>query len=210
MRKLLIITAALFFAGSVLGFSVRQTTKSAFKSSLSKTVIAQEAGTLEFTVTEGANGMPEPTEVEYQLTWPGILPGHVLYPVKMLRDKVLVLLTTNPLKKAELYLKLADKRLWSADLLAESGKAELAIETATKAEKYLEQAANQEKEAGEAGEETDLFLTRLNLASRKHEQVLARIRARIGDPSGAAVGELVGYPQRVQEQVRERRGGGEE
>ena len=204
MRRLLIIAAALVFSSLVLALSVRQSCDDSFRNNLGKTAMAQ-GNLLEFETNGGQEGTPAGEEVDYQLTWPGILPGHILYPVKMLRDKVWLFLAYNPLKKAELYLKLADKRLWSADLLYDKGKSELAIETATKAEKYLERAIDQERVAREAGEDTGSFLERIELASQKHEQVLIRMRERAGE-SGGGLNELVGYPQRVREQVRGRRG----
>lgn len=206
IRKILLVGFSLVFAGSVLAFSVHQSATSSFRRELSEIVMAKEAESLEFVVTANEAATPEAVqEVDYQLTWPGLLPGHVLYPVKMLRDRVWLFLATDPLKKAELYLRLADKRLWAAELLAEKEKVELAVSTATKAEKYLEQAINQEGVARQAGKDTAPFLERINLASQKHEQVLARIRARVGEAGAPIINDLVGYPQRVREQVRERR-----
>src|SRR3989344_991141 len=81
-------------------------------------------------------------KVEYYLPYPGILPDSPLYKVKALRDRISLWLITDPGKKAEKELLLADKRIGAAVALVDGGKDELAVSTATKGEKYLEQAVN--------------------------------------------------------------------
>ena len=163
---------ALLFAVGVLSMSVYRVSVQAVDRQLA-------AASLEFYVQEPEEAAvagektedvaPEP--VAYDLNWPGLLPDHFLYPVKMLRDRVWLFLTADSLKKAELLLKYADKRIWAAQLLTEADKHDLAVSTATKAEKYLEEAVVQEKNAREKGKETAALLAKLSLAVRKHEEV---------------------------------------
>ncbi len=113
-------------------------------------------------------------QAEYSLPYPGILPDHPLYPAKMLRDKALELFTREPLKKAELYLLFADKRIYMASLLAEQKKWELSETTASKAEKYLLKL----KEAIISSQNIGLspnvgFVSRLKQAAAKHKQIIA-------------------------------------
>ncbi len=56
---------------------------------------------------------------DYALPYPGILPNHPLYPLKQLRDNTLELLTRDNLKKAELHLLSADKKLQMGKVLGE-------------------------------------------------------------------------------------------
>lgn len=49
--------------------------------------------------------------VEYALPYPGILPDHPFFFLKRIRDSVMELLISDPVKKAEFYLLQADKRL---------------------------------------------------------------------------------------------------
>ena len=65
------------------------------------------------------------TSIDYALPYPGILPGHPLYSVKMLRDRVMGWFITDPLKKAEFYLLLADKRINAGQFLVNYGKQQL-------------------------------------------------------------------------------------
>src|SRR3990172_3897569 len=73
-------------------------------------------------------------EIDYPLPYPGrVLPDHLLWPVKVVRDRLWLAMTTNPLKKAEISLLLANKRLASAQALFDKEKPDLAISTLTKA-----------------------------------------------------------------------------
>lgn len=126
---------------------------------------------------------PTPTpaaakKVDYFLAYPGILPDHFLYPVKMIRDRIWLWLTVDPLKKAEVMLLFADKRLGAGKALVEGGKADLGMTTLSKAEKYLESAISQEKIARQSGKDTQALLEKLNKASLKHEEVLTELKTR--------------------------------
>lgn len=93
--------------------------------------------------TEEGELVEEQKEVDYFLAYPGVLPDHFLYPIKMIRDRIWLWLTMDPLKKAELLLLFADKRLGAGKVLVEGNKVDLGITTFSKAEKYLQRAANQ-------------------------------------------------------------------
>jgi hypothetical protein len=67
-----------------------------------------------------------PQPVNYTLPYPGILPDHPLYFVKQLRDTVLSLLISNPVRKVKFYILMADKHLSMGVVLKEKGKPELA------------------------------------------------------------------------------------
>lgn len=69
------------------------------------------------------------SSVIYELPYPGILPDHPLYFVKQTRDNILEFLTRDNLKKAELYLLMADKYLVMSTQLADKDKHELATNT---------------------------------------------------------------------------------
>ena len=79
--------------------------------------------------------------IEYFLPYPGLLPDHPLYPIKAIRDKMLSVLISDPVKRVEFNLLMADKRLNMGILLSEKGKEALAETTVSKAEKYFLDAA---------------------------------------------------------------------
>jgi hypothetical protein len=73
----------------------------------------------------------------YLLPYPGILPNHPIYWLKMIRDQFHLFLTNSSQKKVDLLLKFADKRLSAGTLLIENNQISLGVTTITKAEKYL-------------------------------------------------------------------------
>ncbi|MCJ7792416.1 MAG: DUF5667 domain-containing protein [Candidatus Marinimicrobia bacterium] len=202
LKNVALVMALLIFAFGILGTSIWQT-------------VAQSASENYRVVGLGEEGMGESVqgqatvaaeeEVNYSLAYPGILPDHLLYPLKMVRDRIMLFLTTDPLKKAELYLLFADKRLEAGRMLIEKDKLDLGLETLTKAEKYLEQAVEQEKVAQQAGKKTEDFLNRLSLATRKHEQVMLGFEEKMTITARPVYEKALQYAREGQQRVRERR-----
>ena len=115
-------------------------------------------------------------EVDYFVAYAGkVLPDSPLWPLKALRDKLWLAVTLNLSKKAEILLLFADKRLAMAQELMGKQNAELSVSTLTKAEKYLEEAINQERKARAKGQDTTEFAKRLHIATLKHRQILEEI-----------------------------------
>ena len=100
---------------------------------------------------------------EYYLPYPGILPDSPFYKVKMVRDWVSLRLTFDKDAKAQKELLFANKRINAAKSLYEGGKKELAISVATKAKKYLQQAAKDGADVRAAILKHDEILMELNL-----------------------------------------------
>ena len=113
--------------------------------------------------------------VEYDLPYPGILPDHPLYFLKLIRDKILILSARNLTKKSELYLLFADKHLSMGQLLREKGNLDLSTTTFAKGEKYLLQAAIQEVKLKNQNNLLVGEANKFDLASRKHEEILGKI-----------------------------------
>jgi len=113
----------------------------------------------------------EPEVIEdYYLAYPGILPDHMLYPVKMVRDRVRLWLTGDGEEKTRLYRLYADKRIGAAKVLVEGGEEALGASTAVKAENYLGMALDNAQELGQAQE-----METIKEAIRKHARVLATL-----------------------------------
>ena len=113
--------------------------------------------------------------VEYELPYPGILPDHPLYFLKMTRDWIVRLLISDLLKKAEFDLLQADKRLNSGLYLLHNDKdknAELAQSTISKGEDYFEEAIKNAEKAKKQGMDTKDVLRRLLDSSKKHQEIL--------------------------------------
>lgn len=191
-RKTLLIGTALTFALVILMTSV-------FRTSAQTTNPSFQVETEEIKIEDGAEEgkVKELLEikdpVEYSLEWPGLLPDHFLYPIKMVRDKIWLFLTTDSLKKAELLLNFADKRIWAARMLVDKGKLDLGVSIVTKAEKYLERAIDQEKLAKKEGKDTAVFLEKLSRATLKHEEILLLIRKEVTDGAKLTIDEHLNF-----------------
>lgn len=119
----LLVVALFLFQSSVLAVSSTKTT------TISPSPVAKQT----------------PTQIEYVLPFPGILPTHPLYFLKNLRDKIIELLITDSISKAEFYLLQADKKLNMGVSLKALGKTEYravltdALNSRTQAITLLEQ-----------------------------------------------------------------------
>lgn len=115
----------------------------------------------------------ERNKVIYNLPYPGILPDHPLYFVKIIRDRINEFLTRDNLKKSQIYLLNSDKRAAMAMALARTGKNKQAIDTFSKAEKYgllVPQYLKIAKEQGESAPSS--FIETAKLSNAKHQELI--------------------------------------
>ncbi|OGM21776.1 hypothetical protein A2714_04380 [Candidatus Woesebacteria bacterium RIFCSPHIGHO2_01_FULL_38_9] len=142
-------------------------------------------------------------KIDYELPYPGgVLPDNVLWPLKVIRDRVWLSVTTNPTRKAELKLLFADKRIGMAKILFENGKADDGFSTLTKAEKYLEEASLQGEENKKEGVESTEFLTHLANASLKHYEVTETILTMAPEEARPGIVQVQEYPKHAFELAR--------
>lgn len=200
IRQILLVGAALAFALAVLGTSVARISAQTATQDAEPAMVEEEAIEEEAMVEEEATEGAEPT-VDYYLAYPGILPDHPLYFLKMIRDRIWLFLTTDVVKKAELYLLFADKRLGASQALIEGNKHDLGVSTATKAEKYLELAIGQAERAKQAGRDTAAFYETLSKATRKHEEVLLGVIDKVPQEARTVLESALDYAHRGYEQV---------
>lgn len=208
IKSITLIVAVLVFGGGVLGASIWQTSAQSVSENYQLAPIDSqtETGSVQGQAIESKEGDFDYFEVYLSPpTYPGILPDHLLYPLKMVRDRILLFLTTDPLKKAELFLQFADKRVRAAKaLVLEKDKIELGITTLTKAEKYLEKAVNQEEIARQAGKDTTDFLEKLSHATLAHEKVMLEFEEKVPNESRPVYDNALQYARQGYQQVIER------
>jgi len=201
ISKLILILGILVFAFGIVFLSVIQSAKQTI-------AVATKTFKIESVLSSPIEEKTSVSnKVEYFLAYPGILPDHFLYPIKMIRDRIWLFLTTDPLKRGETLLLFADKRLGAGRALIEGGKEELGIRTLTKAEKYLEQVVAQEKVAREKGRDTNAFLEKLSKAAKKHEEVLVELQEKVSEGGKEVIKEMLRYPRQAYEEVERRLGG---
>ncbi len=148
---------------------------------------------------------PTPAPDEYQLPYPGLLPDSPLYFVKVFRDRLIDFMVSDPLKKAELDLLQADKRLVAADMLFSKGKQDLGESTLSKGENYFSEGLDKLKQAKKQGMDINGVSARFILSIDKHENIVARL---IGKSKGNTKNKLQQTAKRLadfEKQVKELR-----
>ena len=121
-----------------------------------------------------------PAQIQYALAYPGVLPDNPLFSVKALRDKLVSFLINDPIKKAEFNLLTSDKRIAAAAILADRGKAEIALTTLSKSNNYMDAGISSVREAKSMGRSVDTVLHNLALAIKKHQQVASTMQKKLG------------------------------
>lgn len=114
--------------------------------------------------------------VIYELPYPGILPDHPLYFLKIIRDRVNDFFVRDHLKKAKLYLNYSDKRAAMALSLNKKGKYQISISTFSKGEKYFEKIIDIIKQSKEKNLSMPSdFIELLKLSNSKHHELINEI-----------------------------------
>jgi hypothetical protein len=141
--------------------------------------------------------------VEYYLPYPGMLPDNVFYKLKAVRDRILFWLTFDEEKKASRELGYADKRINAAAALADGGKEDLAVSTATKAEKYLESSINRAMDLSKNGKDVKSLMLTLEKAAAKHEEVLVSLQGKVEGASKPVLEKTLETTRILQQLVRQ-------
>lgn len=189
LRKIILSSAVLIFALGILFTSVLRTAAVKYETN---------------GVRSGAVLSDVDYKIDYSLAYPGkILPDSFFWPLKALRDKAWLLITTDKLKKIELKILFADKRIGGAVVLVNEGKNEAALSTLTKAEKYLEDASLTEESLRLGGKAySNEVLTRLANASLKHYQVLKELEDKVPDDMSVIIISSEQIPIKSYERAR--------
>lgn len=124
--------------------------------------------------TVAAELKTEVKTIDYALPYPGFLPDNRLYFLKMLRDKIVGFLISDPVKKAEFDILTADKRLNASVYLFAKGvnKYDLAETTVSKGVNYLDEALVKIKLAKKQGMSADIILDRLEISLKKQQEII--------------------------------------
>jgi hypothetical protein len=152
----------------------------------------------------------KPDETEYSLPYPGMLPDHPLYFVKMARDRIQLWMSRDPLTKYKLLLNNADKRMAAALALAEKGKTGLAVTTAIKSEYYFQRAVGELENLALNGDDTGDLYQRILDANDKHAMVLVGIFSRLPEESKSSLNEAMKVNVVQRERIMTRLGGEKE
>lgn len=111
-------------------------------------------------------------KVNYELPYPGLLPDSPIYFLRVIRDKMVGFLISDPLKKSEFDLLQADKRLNAGIYLFRKGKITMSISTISKAENYFGESLEKAKKARQEGMDIKQMSRKLIDSSKKHQEEL--------------------------------------
>ncbi len=117
--------------------------------------------------------------ISQKLPFPGMLPDNKLYPLKTLRDELLVYTTRDALKKAQLLQHLSDKRIASAGMI---DNCKSAIVVAIQAEEGLKKVRRSLEKGSSMGNEPEVgFIMKTTSALAEHRVVLTNLKKRCGN-----------------------------
>ena len=120
------------------------------------------------------------SEVEVLDTYnPSLLPDSPFYFLKTWFEGIQKFITLNPTSKAELQLKLANKRLIEAQKLAEKGKTELAQKLLDKFRERIEKATKKTEKAKDKGKNVDELVAKLQANSLRQQEVLLKVYEKV-------------------------------
>lgn len=138
-----------------------------FYSSIVAPIAAQ---TITLPASDSAQISTAPAEIHYELPYPGILPDHPLYFLKVARDRLVGFLISDPIKKAEFNLLQSDKKLFAAQMLFADEKDELALETLSKSNNYMHNAISDAQRVENMGRDIGALKSKIKVSLAKHEE----------------------------------------
>lgn len=157
-------------------------------------IIFSKADTL---ANEANKNSEKSSEIKYQLAYPGILPDNKFYIFKAIRDKIIERLITNPVKKIEYDLLMADKTIYASQLLADKGNIPLAKKTVLKGEHYFTILVTDYKWAYWKHEKIPVELnSKIKLASKQHQKVFKSIAQKLNYEDRKVFEEVIKFSQR--------------
>lgn len=143
--------------------------------------------------------IPTPTVIQYDLAFPGILPDHPLYKIKVFRDKLRLVVTTDPTKRIDLLLHFADKGILAGAILVDKNQWQLAKETALKAEHNMTILTPELYKLEEPIDQA--LLKKLQTASLKHQEVLSKLRERVPADDQTVFSQVIDFSKRNQSEI---------
>ncbi len=136
--------------------------------------------------------------MDYTLPYPGLLPDNPLYILKALRDRIVEILISDPVKKANFELLQSDKRSNEGFFLFKKGESKYALgeSTISKGENYFEKGIAEIEKAKKQGMDLSDTPKRFYLSSLKQREI---IKGLINKSSGAVREGLKTDDKRMEE-----------
>jgi hypothetical protein len=145
-------------------------------------LVFPQVGSAQDEATPSAEPVQETIEtISYTLPYPGILPDNPLYSIKMIRDRIVLFLISDKIKRSQFNLLQADKRLQAGVYLfqKDANKTSLALSTISKGQNYFVDAINDATDVQKEKKEVGSLINELQTATRKHREVLLVLRENV-------------------------------
>lgn len=189
IRNIVTVTSFVLLAGAILFVSIGRISLGGYK--------AYSASVTPTTTPE-----PTPTpvsKIDYYLAYPGILPDQPLYKVKVIRDRIRLVMVKKSPQRVALLLLYADKRVGAGVALVEGSQMGLGITTMQKGVKYYEQAVTLARELINAGVDIGPIREALGKAPLKYIEKIEELLPKMTSENKSALGgikvQLQGLPQ---------------
>ncbi len=198
-----------FFIAFVLVFAVALALPALAVEETNTTVAVDNSATTEATETAVADpAIPqEISATDLDVAEPSVLPGSFWYPFKKFSEKVQEILTIKPESKAKLEMRLANKRLVEARVLAKQGKTDELDKTI---EEYKSRAEAATKKLGEIDtsqmtdeqkEKIANLKDKITENSLKQIQVLEKVRDQVPEQARESIEKNI---EKAKERLQER------
>lgn len=118
---------------------------------------------------------------------PGILPDSPFYVLKTLWENVQEFLARDPLKKAELHLKFAQRRLAETQKMCEKGKCGIAERWLERFQVKIQKATWAAQKAQEKGKDVAALVEKLQANLERQQAVLDKVLEKVPEPARGAI-----------------------
>ena len=150
-------------------------------------------------VSPAVTDTPISTIIQYDLAFPGILPGNIFYKLKVLRDKIQLIMTTDARKRINLLLHFADKGVLASAMLVDKKNWKLAEETALKAENNMTLLTPEISRLSDPVDQ--VLLEKLQTASLKHQEIFISLKERVPTDAQLIFSQVIDFSKRNQSEI---------
>jgi len=147
-----------------------------------------------------------------ELPGPEVMPDSPFYFLKIWYEKIITFISFGDVKKAERYSKLAERRLYEAEKMAEKGKDKLVQKLLEEYEKNLSKALSRVEEIKKQAEETakqkikekiNQVLERVSESTLKNQEVLLRVYGLVPNEAKTSIEKVIEATKKGYQQATE-------
>lgn len=147
-----------------------------------------------------------------ELPGPEVMPDNPFYFLKVWYEKIITFFSFGDTKKAERYTKLAERRLYEAEKMAEKGKEKITQRLLKEYEKFLDKALGKAEELKKKAEEkakeklkekANQVLEKISESTLGNQEILLRVYELVPDQARGAIEKVIELTKRGYERAVE-------